>query len=82
MSLYEQVQEALSEITFPMMDSSLAMFQHEKRNKLQKSNSIRLCMCCAEEDQADEYRMLLEEIADLKNRKDEYEEESEEGGEA
>ena len=81
MSLYEQIQEALTEITFPMMDSSLAMFQYEKRNKLQKSNSIRLCMCCEEEDQEDEYRLLLEEIEDLKDRKDEYEEKSEEGGE-
>ena len=79
-NLYEKVQDALREISFPFMDATLEMFQYEKRNKLQKSNAIRLCMCCEEEDQEDEYRLLLEEIEDLKDRKDEYEEKSEEGG--
>jgi len=72
MRLYEQVQEALKEISFPLMDTTLEMFQHEKTNKLQKSNAIRLLMCCAEEDQDAEYRLLLEEIADLKERKECY----------
>ena len=72
MRLHEQVQEALKEISFPLMDTTLEMFQHEKTNKLQKSNAIRLLMCCAEEDQDAEYRILLEEIADLKERKECY----------
>tara|TARA_R110000751_G_scaffold67124_1_gene137023 strand:+ start:984 stop:1166 length:183 start_codon:yes stop_codon:yes gene_type:complete len=57
------------------MDTTLEMYQHEKTNKLQKSNAIRLLVCCEEDDQEDEYRLLLEEIEDLKERKDAYERE-------